>query len=65
MIALVGAGLVAFVGADVIKSSVGSIRTDVQDALRSEVPLKNQLAEARVQVDVYAESIIRGVPGLG
>jgi len=60
LIALVGVGLVTFIGTDVIKSSVGSIRTDVQDALRSEVPLKNQLAEARAQVDVYAESIIRG-----
>ena len=60
LIALVGIGLVTFIGSDVIKSSVGSIRADVQDALRSEVPLKNQLAEARVQVDVYAESIIRG-----
>jgi hypothetical protein len=60
MIALLGVGLTAFIGTDVIKSSVGSIRADVQDALRSEVPLKNQLAEARAQVDVYAESIIRG-----
>ena len=60
LIALVGIGLTAFIGTDVIKSSVGSIRADVQDALRSEVPLKNQLAEARAQVDVYAESIIRG-----
>jgi predicted nuclease with TOPRIM domain len=60
LIALVGIGLTAFIGADVIKSSVGNIRADVQEALRSEVPLKNQLAEARAQVDVYAESIIRG-----
>ena len=60
LIALLGIGLTAFIGTDVIKSSVGTIRADVQDALRSEVPLKNQLAEARNQVDRYAESIIRG-----
>ena len=60
LIALVGVGLIAFIGTDVIKSSMGSIRQDVRGALTAEVPLKNQLAEARAQVDRYAESIIRG-----
>jgi len=60
MIAVVAIGLAAFVGTDVIKSSVGSVRTAVRDALTSEVPLKNQLAEAQAQIDAYAENIIRG-----
>jgi phage shock protein A len=60
MIALLAIGLAAFVGTDVIKSTVGSARTAVRDALTSEVPLTNQLAEAQAQVDAYAESIIRG-----
>ncbi len=60
VIAVVVIGLAAFVGTDVIKSSVGSVRTAVRDALTSEVPLTNQLAEAQAQVDSYAESIIRG-----
>jgi chromosome segregation ATPase len=60
LIALLAIGLVALVGADVIKSSVGSVRSAVRDALTAEVPLGNQLAEAQAQVDVYAESIIRG-----
>ena len=60
LIALVAIGLVAFVGTDVIKSSVGSVRSDIREALTSEVPLQNQLAEAQTQVDRYAESIIRG-----
>ncbi|MDJ0521630.1 MAG: hypothetical protein QNJ90_06085 [Planctomycetota bacterium] len=60
LIALLAIGVAAFVGTDVIKSSVGSVRTAVRDALTSEVPLTNQLAEAQAQVDAYAESIIRG-----
>ena len=60
MIAVVAIGLAAFVGTDVIKSSVGSVRTAVRDALTSEVPLTNQLAEAQAQIDAYAENIIRG-----
>jgi DNA repair exonuclease SbcCD ATPase subunit len=60
LIAVVAIGLVAFVGTDVIKSSVGSVREAVRDALTAEVPLTNQLAEAQAQVDAYAESIIRG-----
>lgn len=60
LIAVLAIGLVAFVGTDVIKSSVGSVREAVRDALTAEVPLKNQLAEAQGQVDAYAESIIRG-----
>lgn len=60
LIALVAIGLAAFVGTDVIKSTMGSVRTDIRDALTSEVPLQNQLAEAQTQVDSYAESIIRG-----
>lgn len=60
LIALVAIGLAAFVGTDVIKSTMGSVRSDIRDALTSEVPLQNQLAEAQTQVDRYAESIIRG-----
>jgi len=60
LIALVGIGLVAFIGTDVLKTSVGSMRSHVRSALTAEVPLQNQLAEARAQVDLYAESIIRG-----
>jgi septal ring factor EnvC (AmiA/AmiB activator) len=60
LIAFLAIGLTAFVGTDVIKSSMGSVRTSVRDALTAEVPLQNQLAEAQVQVDSYAESIIRG-----
>lgn len=60
LIALVAIGLAAFVGTDVIKSTMGSVRSDIRDALTSEVPLQNQLAEAQAQVDRYAESIIRG-----
>jgi len=60
VIALVAIGVAAFVGTDVIKSSVGSVRIAVRDALTSEVPLTNQLAEAQAQIDTYAESIIRG-----
>ena len=59
-LALLAIGLTAFVGTDVIKSSMGSVRTSVRDALTAEVPLQNQLAEAQAQVDTYAESIIRG-----
>ena len=60
LIAVVTIGLVAFIGTDVIKSSVGSVRAHMREALTSEVPLQNQLAEAQTQVDAYAESIIRG-----
>ncbi|MDA1194446.1 MAG: hypothetical protein O2894_04615 [Planctomycetota bacterium] len=60
LIALVAIGLVAFVGADVVKATVGTVRADIRDALTAEVPLQNQLAEAQAQVDSYAESIIRG-----
>ena len=60
LIALVAIGLAAFVGTDVIKSTMGSVRADIRDALTSEVPLQNQLAEAQTQIDRYAESIIRG-----
>jgi phage shock protein A len=60
LIALLVAGTAAFVGTDVIKSSVGSIRASVRESLTADVPLQNQLAEAQAQVDVYAESIIRG-----
>lgn len=60
LIAALAIGLVAFVGTDVLKSSVGSVREAVRDALTAEVPLSQQLAEAQAQVDAYAESIIRG-----
>jgi phage shock protein A len=60
VIALLAIGLVAFIGTDVVKSSVGSVRDAVRGALTADVPLGNQLAEAQAQVDAYAESIIRG-----
>lgn len=60
LVALLAVGGVAFVGMDVIRSSVAGVRTAVRDALTADVPLQNQLAEAQAQVDLYAESIIRG-----
>lgn len=59
-LALVGAAVVAFVGADVFSSVYHGARSAVRDALTAEIPLETQLAEARAQVDRYAESIIRG-----
>jgi predicted nucleic acid-binding Zn-ribbon protein len=55
----VGAG-VAFVGLDVVGATVRHARESVRATLTSAVPLRTQLAEARVQVDAYAESVIRG-----
>jgi len=60
LVALGAVALAAFVGSDVIGSTVGHLRTSVRQALTARVPLSNQLAEAQAQVDAYAESIIRG-----
>jgi predicted nucleic acid-binding Zn-ribbon protein len=59
-LALIGAGVVAFVGADAIGGALRSARDAVRAELTANVPLKTQLAEARAQVDAYAESVIRG-----
>lgn len=59
-LSILGAALIAFVGADVFSSVYHGARNAVRDALAAEVPLETQLAEARNQVDRYAESIIRG-----
>ena len=60
ILGLIGFGLVSFVGADVVKSSVKSIRHATREALTKDLPLEQQLAEARSQIDSYAQSIIRG-----
>jgi chromosome segregation ATPase len=52
--------VVAFVGVDVVRATVGRARDAVRHSLTADVPLKAQLAEARAQVDAYAESVIRG-----
>jgi len=60
IIALIGAGLIAFIGTDVVGSAVSGARESLRDKLKSETPLATQLAEAQQSVDAYAESIIRG-----
>jgi hypothetical protein len=54
------AAFVAFVGTDVVSATVARARHAIRDGLTKDVPLETQLAEARNQVDAYAESIIRG-----
>jgi predicted nucleic acid-binding Zn-ribbon protein len=54
------AGVVTFVGFDVVGSTVRAARESVRATLVSSVPLTTQLAEAQAQVDAYAESVIRG-----
>ena len=56
---LVG-GVVAFVGFDVVGATVKRARESVRATLTSKIPLRTQLAEARAQVDAYAENVIRG-----
>ena len=58
-VALVG-GVVAFVGFDVVGATVRRARESVRATLTSKIPLRTQLAEARAQVDAYAENVIRG-----
>ena len=60
MLALIVGGAVWFVGSDAVSSAVHGVRTAAREALTKDVPLENQLIEARRQVDGYAESIIRG-----
>lgn len=60
MMALLAGGVVWFVGSDAVSSAFQQARTAAREALTKDVPLENQLAEARSQVDAYAESIIRG-----
>ncbi len=60
IIGLIGAGLIAFIGTDVVGSAVSGARDSLRDKLKSETPLATQLAEAQQAVDAYAESIIRG-----
>ena len=60
LIGLVAAGLVAFVGVDVVRGALGRARTEIRETLTSDVPLRTQLAEAQTQIDAYAESVIRG-----
>ena len=59
-LALIGIGATTFIGADVFKSRLNQFRAEARAAIAADVPLRNQLAEARHEVDVYAESIIRG-----
>ncbi len=60
LIALCLIGTAWFVGADALSSRVAAWRAEARRVVAADVPLKNQLAEARQQVDAYAESIIRG-----
>ena len=60
LIGLVAAGLVAFVGVDVVRGALGRARDEIRETLTSDVPLRTQLAEAQTQIDAYAESVIRG-----
>ena len=53
-------GAVAFVGFDVVGATVRNAREAVRASLTSAVPLRTQLAEAKAQVDAYAENVIRG-----
>lgn len=59
VIGLVGVGVVAFVGTDVVKNTWNRARASVRSSLDAGVPLKTQLAEARAQVDAYAEHVIK------
>src|SRR5262245_39772365 len=58
--ALVVGAAVAFIGTDVVGSTIRHARESVRASLSSPVPLKTQLAEAKAQVDAYAENVIRG-----
>ncbi|MBL9087757.1 MAG: hypothetical protein JNM10_11515, partial [Planctomycetia bacterium] len=58
--ALVVGGVVTFVGADVVGRTLSRARESVRASLTSSVPLRTQVAEARAQVDRYAENVIRG-----
>jgi hypothetical protein len=60
LLLLVGGAAVAFVGVDVVGSTVRRARASVRASLMSDVPLKTQVAEARAQIDRYAENVIRG-----
>jgi hypothetical protein len=60
IVALVVAGVAAFVGFDVVGASVRGMRESVRTSLSTRVPLRTQLAEARASVDAYAENVIRG-----
>ena len=60
LLALIAGGACWFVGSDAVSSAVHSMRAKARAALTKDVPLENQLVEARRQVDAYAESIIRG-----
>ena len=60
MTGLVVAGVVAFVGTDVVGATVRRARESVRSSLQKDVPLSTRLAEARAQVDAFAENVIRG-----
>lgn len=57
--AALAAGVVAFVGTDVVRSTWSRARSAVRESLSSNVPLQTQLAEARAQIDAYAEHVIK------
>lgn len=59
VLAALTAGVVAFVGSDVVGSTWHRARAAVRETLSANVPLKTQLAEARAQVDAYAEHVIK------
>jgi hypothetical protein len=59
-IALILTGVAAFVGFDVVGATVRHAREAVRSSITSAIPLRTQLAEAKAQVDAYAENVIRG-----
>lgn|GEM_PF-2610319 len=58
--AIVVGGVVTFVGTDVVGRTLHRARASVRASLTSDIPLRTQVAEARAQVDRYAENVIRG-----
>ena len=55
--ALIVGGVVTFVGADVVGSTVRRAREAVRSKLTADVPLRTQLAEAQAQVDALGEEV--------
>lgn len=54
------AGLVSFIGSDVVSQGIQQARAKVRAAITEQAPLETRLAEARTRIDKYAEQIIQG-----
>ena len=59
------AGLVSFIGSDVVSQGLRQARAKVRAAITEKAPLETRLAEARVRIDRYAEQIIQGEVAAG